>query len=66
MEPESLEAAITATRSARDNAARTAERARALGIPTLGADLDLLAASYDFLLAKLLQLRDELRQLQDD
>lgn len=66
MELESLAGSITATRSARDNAARMAQRARALGIPSLGADMDILAASYDSLLAKLLLLQDEIRTWADD
>ena len=66
MELETLESAIQATRTARDNAARAAQRASVVGIPTLGDDLALLAASYDHLLAQLLALQGELRQLAGD
>lgn len=61
MDPHVLEAAIKATRTARDNSAQAAQKARAIGIPTMGTELDLLAAAYDRLLANLLYLQNELR-----
>lgn len=61
MDPQVLEAAIRATRTARDNSAQAAQKARAIGIPTMGTELDTLAAAYDRLLANLLYLQDELR-----
>lgn len=51
-----LAAAIHSTRNARDRSARAAQKAGALGIPTLKTELDELAARYDRLLASLLQL----------
>ena len=52
-----LDAAITATRAARDRSAQAAVKADLLGIPTLGAELASLAASYDRLLANLLYVQ---------
>lgn len=66
MDEQVVEAAITATRTARDNSARAAQKARAIGIPTMGTELDVLAAAYDRLLANLLYLQDELRRANRD
>jgi hypothetical protein len=52
-----LDAAINATRTARDNSARAGEKAELLGIPTLASELNALAASYDRLLANLLYVQ---------
>lgn len=62
MDEQVVQAAINATRTARDNSARAAQKARSIGIPTMGTELDLLAAAYDRLLANLLYLQDEMRR----
>lgn len=66
MDPHVVEAAIKATRTARDNSAQAAHKARSIGIPTMGTELDQLAAAYDRLLANLLYLEDELRRAAGD
>jgi len=60
-----LDSAIIATRTARDNSARAAQKARTVGIPTMGDELDLLAASYDRLLANLLYLKRDLQEMDE-
>ena len=52
-----LDAAIKATRTARDRSATAANKAELLGIPTLASELASLAASYDRLLANLLYVQ---------
>jgi hypothetical protein len=60
-EPESswpeLDAAIAATRKARDNSARAGQLAIASRLPILGDELNQLAADYDRLLANLLYVQ---------
>lgn len=56
MDQKKLQSTIESTRRARDNSARAAAVARKLAIPTLGDQLDELAAAYDKLLADLLAL----------
>ena len=58
-----VDAAIESTRQARDSAAQGALRARSLGIPTLGDQLDDLAASHDRLLAVLLRMQKALPKM---
>jgi len=52
-----LEAAIAATRKARDNSARAGQLALASSLPILGHELNALAADYDKLLANLLYVQ---------
>lgn len=52
-----LDAAIAATRKARDNSARAGQLALASSLPILGHELNCLAADYDRLLANLLYVQ---------
>lgn len=56
-----LYSAIEATRAARDRSAHAAEKAAAVGIPTMSTELNELAAAYDRLLANLLYLERTMR-----
>ncbi len=66
MDSFNLESTIIATRTARDNAARAAQKARTVGIPTMGEECDLLAASYDRLLSELLALQRTMNELDEE
>lgn len=52
-----MDAAIAATRKARDNSARAGQLALASNLPILGHELNCLAADYDKLLANLLYVQ---------
>ena len=52
-----LDAAIAATRKARDNSARAGQLALAANLRILGDELNCLAADYDKLLANLLYVQ---------
>jgi hypothetical protein len=52
-----MDAAIAATRKARDNSARAGQLALASNLPILGDELNCLAADYDKLLANLLYVQ---------